>query len=91
MVSAWECAHKGVTKPFAARVRLAHSIADVERNTAENDGLTVALTFGAAGARDELVSWAVQRRVLTIVSPENQCVSCAVALGRAIGALLVVT
>ena len=69
---------------------MAYSLADVQRYTAQSEGLTVALTQFDARAREEVETWARCSAVLTVKRSENMCISCAVKLAWVSSALLVI-
>jgi len=89
IISGTDCNH-GPSMRKMCRVRVAYSLADVQRCTAQGMGLTVALTQFHARARDEVETRARILAVLTVNRSEKMCTSCAVKLGWAVGALLVI-
>lgn len=89
VVSGTACAHTDAG-PFSGRVKMAHSLADLEQTTADGDSITVALTCGADSARYEVCAWVLQRAMMTVQKAEGQCVGCAVNLAHCVGALVVI-
>ncbi|KAK4443835.1 hypothetical protein QBC34DRAFT_385911 [Podospora aff. communis PSN243] len=82
------CNH-GPSASHACHVRVAHSLADVQRYTADGKGLTVALTGLDAQAQEEVETWARRMGLLSVKRAEEMCAGCAVRLGWVIGAMLV--
>lgn len=75
---------------FSGRVKLAHSISDVESMTSDGDGITVAMTDSDDRARYEVWEWVVQRGMMTVQRKEGQCLGCAVRAAHCVAALVVV-
>ena len=59
------CAHND-EDIFSGRVKIAHSIGEVERLTGDRDGITVAMTDSDERARHELWDWATKRSTMTV-------------------------
>ena len=84
-----DCSH-AVDLVWAGRVAVAHSLQDVASMTANNVGITVALTRGQQAAQDEVTAFAVANKVLSVKRSTNQCISCACKVAFVSGALLVI-
>jgi hypothetical protein len=82
------CAHTN-SELFTGRVKVAHSLSELEEATADGDSITVALTRGVESARHEVWAWVAQRAMMTVRTAEGQCVGCAVKLAHCVGALVV--
>ena len=89
MVTSSECAHSK-EELFSGRVKEAHSLADLERQTADGNSLTLAMTWGVETSRHEVGAWLAEKSMMAVQQVEEQCLACAVRLGRCVGALVVV-
>jgi len=85
-----DCNH-GAELLWAGRVQIAHSMMEVITFLGQGDEqITVALTRGDEMARDEVETYAVAQKILSVKRSSNQCISCICKLAHVVGALLVI-
>jgi hypothetical protein len=83
------CTHSK-EEPFNGRVKEAHSLADLERKTADGDSLTLAMTWGFESSIREVHVWLAEKSMMAVQQAEGQCLACAVKFGHCIAALVVI-
>jgi hypothetical protein len=83
------CNH-GENVPFSGRISVAHTLDDLEAKIAERNAIVVAQTLGDHMARSEILNYISEKRILTVLRAEKQCIYCAYRLAHATCALVVV-
>lgn len=83
------CSHRDLDT-FTSRVKLAHSVSELEAATNDGDSITVALTRNDSRARLEVLAWALRGAIMTVQRKDGQCIGCAIKLAHCIGGLVVI-
>jgi hypothetical protein len=83
------CNH-GPAVRFNGRMRVAHSLQELENMVADRLSITVALTLGQAEARKEVEDHVAVRKLLAVKRADEQCLYCAVRMAHSTGALVVI-
>lgn len=89
IIPAAKCNHP-VTVPFSGRLKVAHSLADVENLAESKESIVVADTRNIMRARNEVVEWLVEKRVMAVYRGEERCLSCAYRLCHATGGVVII-